>query len=267
MTTLSATSTTKWTAPTGYAALLAIANGEAAGMRPYPDGFVPPNFLPGYHMEYRGNTVLIVCYTSMAITALVATMRLVTRRLVTGWLGWDDWMIVPATIFAAALTVENITAIKFGGLGKHGWDLTYEEAFEGVKKPIPHLVLYSVCMLCVKLSILFFVRRLAGAACSENLSKVIKWFFVLNVTFSVSCWIMYICQCLPVAAGWNLSLRFRPGTVCKDYTLPFWITSAIHSFSDLALLALPIYLVLGLQMSRRKKSAVIVTFLIGGLAC
>jgi hypothetical protein len=92
------TTTTKWTAPTGYAALFAIANGEAAGMRPYPKDFIPPTLLPGYHMEYRGNTVLIVCYTSIAIAALVASMRLVTRRLVTGWLGMDDWAIVPATV-------------------------------------------------------------------------------------------------------------------------------------------------------------------------
>jgi len=136
-----------------------------------------------------------------------------------------------------------------------------------MQKPIPHLLLYSASMLCIKLSILLFVRRLAGAACSGVFKKVIKWFFVLNVMFSVSCWVMYICQCIPVAAGFNLNLRFRPGTVCKDYTLAFWITSAIHSLSDLTMLALPIYMVLGLQMTWRKKAAVIMTFLIGGLAC
>jgi hypothetical protein len=36
-------------------------------------------------------------------------------------------------LFAAALTVENVYAVKAGGMGKHGWDLEYVEAVEGIK--------------------------------------------------------------------------------------------------------------------------------------
>jgi hypothetical protein len=31
------------------------------------------------------------------------------------------------------LTAQNITAVKLAGLGKHSWDLTYKEAYEGIK--------------------------------------------------------------------------------------------------------------------------------------
>jgi hypothetical protein len=92
------TTTTEWTAPTGYAALIAIGQGKAAGLRGFPPNFIPPNFFPGYEPVSRGNTLVLVCIVSISITLFVAVARLITRRIVSGWLGMDDWMVFPAMV-------------------------------------------------------------------------------------------------------------------------------------------------------------------------
>lgn len=122
-----------WTAPTGVAALLGVAQGQAAGLAPFPSGFIPPNFYPNYVPAHRGPTMVLVCSISMALAFLVAVARLVTRKVAAGKLGLDDWMIVPATLFCMGLTTENILAATGGGLGKHAWDMTYSEAVVGVQ--------------------------------------------------------------------------------------------------------------------------------------
>ncbi len=42
--------------------------------------------------------------------------------------GYDDWVIVPAALAAAAWMALAIGMVVYGGAGKHIYDLTYEEA-------------------------------------------------------------------------------------------------------------------------------------------
>jgi hypothetical protein len=186
-------------------------------------------------------------------------------------------------IFACALTAANITTVKLGGLGKHGWDITYVEAELGIKVSlslgfasswltivqllIPIMLLYVTAIFFVKISIIFFVQRLAGPNYRRGLRYTINGFFVFHIAFLVGCVLGWSFQCTPVSAGFSLSLRLHPDTHCKDYEVFYWVTSGIHAISDIAMLALPVWMVAGLPMSWQKKAAVIFMFGLGGLAC
>ena len=100
-TTFAAASTTiKWVAPTGRAALIAIASGKAAGMRGLNSNFrLPEGYgTPGYVPTVRGQDVYILCAVTISVASFVVVARLITRRVVTGWLGMEDYMMLPALV-------------------------------------------------------------------------------------------------------------------------------------------------------------------------
>jgi hypothetical protein len=83
---------------------------------------------------------------------------------------------------------------------------------------IPHLIFYSLCIYFVRISILCFVRRLAGTTRSRTMDRIIVGLHVYHTAFAIAVCLSYLFQCLPVRAGFDLSLRFHPDTVCRDYT-------------------------------------------------
>lgn len=96
---------------------------------------------------------------------------------------------------------------------------------------------------------------------------VIYSFFIFHTTFAIACILTEVLQCKPILAAFDLSLRFRPDAICNDLTTFYWISSAIHACSDIASLALPMWMVIGMRMSWQKKLAVCFMFGLGGLSC
>jgi hypothetical protein len=95
---LPSATTTAWTAPTGLAAMIAIAQGQAAGLKAMPAGYISPNLDGGYEPENRGGALVVVAIVSMTVALFLASARLATRWIVAGKLWIDDWMIIPATV-------------------------------------------------------------------------------------------------------------------------------------------------------------------------
>lgn len=132
---------------------------------------------------------------------------------------------------------------------------------------VPHLIFYMITIYCVKISILYFVRRLAGPMCTRAMSWTIKSFFIFHTSYVLACLFTVIFQCNPVIAAFDLATRFHPDTKCRNLVTFYWITSAIHACADIASLALPMAMVLRMRMSWEKKLAVCFMFGLGGLAC
>lgn len=102
----------EFVAPTGLAAILGVAAGQAAGLRGVPDGFSSPIFEPGYVVETRGCTLVIVSYVSMALTLVVAMARIVTRYLYAKRLRSDDWMIILATVRGRRRDISSLFLVR-----------------------------------------------------------------------------------------------------------------------------------------------------------
>jgi hypothetical protein len=93
----------------------------------YNSSFVPPSLLdPHYVSPDRGRVIVIVSIVAMVLALVLVAMRIVVRTTWRGMnMGLDDWMIIPATLFTVAYTGIVIYAVKYGGLGRHAWDLSY----------------------------------------------------------------------------------------------------------------------------------------------
>lgn len=127
------------------------------------------------------------------------------------------------------------------------------------------MMLYAASMWCTKISLLAFIRRLAGPAASKKMIWGI-WGIVFFITAHVIVTIvMIITWCMPIRVNWDLQARFDPEAKCKDLHAFYWASSALHCLSDLVVLALPIKMAWNLQMTTSKKVGIVTMFGLGAL--
>lgn len=115
-------------APTGFAALVAIANGKAEGIRALSPEDIQKR-LDNYDKVYPHSLGMLIVVISFTVVALAVLM-------LRWWLSWryhgrlilEDWLMAPAAMFLCCLTANTAVGIATAGLGKHIWQLTYEEA-------------------------------------------------------------------------------------------------------------------------------------------
>ncbi|KAF3013557.1 hypothetical protein E8E14_010598 [Neopestalotiopsis sp. 37M] len=120
-------------------------------------------------------------------------------------------------------------------------------------------VLYSILITLVKLSVLVMYRRVFPT------TLVLRGTYVLGA-LSIAWWIAVILvtflQCTPLNGMWEL---FTVKTTCMD-KLGLFIGNAIPNLSiDVLILALPLYEVARLQMTKLKKTGILAIFLLGGV--
>lgn len=174
-------------------------------------------------------------------------------------------MIMLATVFCVGHTVDLLLGQHLGGLGRHSYALDYATARRGLAVLYANLVLYTVAIFFAKVSIIFFILRLAGPTCSTFVRRTVYGFFAFHVAFALAMVFTLTFQCDPASASWDLELRFLRTTTCRNYEFVHYFMSAVHVGSDCALLALPVGMVWRLKMQRRKKIAVIGIFVLGFL--
>ena len=118
--------------------------------------------------------------------------------------------------------------------------------------------LYGAAVTFVKLSVLFFYRRVFPNA------KFRVWLLVLGA-LSAAWWVLISLvaafECVPVQKAWDASLDGH----CIPYLDIFIGIQVANIILDAAVICLPISAVLGLQMSKINKISVAATFGLGGL--
>ncbi|KAF3309432.1 hypothetical protein TWF173_010898 [Orbilia oligospora] len=215
------------------------------------EGYVPPD---------KGNIVFIVATISIAVALVLVGGRLYTRKVYSGKLGLDDWMIIPAMILTLGFTAVQILAVKNAHMGMHVYDISPYAMVEGTKLTYAHMILYVYSIMFTKLSIILFIRRLSF----DKMWHICNGFFAFHVLFGVASSLALAFQCKPIAAAYDLLTKLEHQ--CNALTMYYAITS-IGVASDIALLFLPAPIVFKLQLPLWKKIAVLFLFSLGGLAC
>ncbi|KAK7431559.1 hypothetical protein QQZ08_001777 [Neonectria magnoliae] len=253
-------------APTGFSALVAIANGEAEGIRTLSPEDIQKR-LDNYDKVYPHNLGLFV----VVIAFTVAILAVLILRW---WLSWryhgrfipEDWLMIPAAIFLCCLTANTDVGTSSAGIGKHIWQLTYEEAIRVLPVIYAHMPAYILSTFFNQLSILACTYRIFNHASCLLLLWLVHlgfwhWGIWLPTTLSV-----FLTQCLPIQSNYTLSLRFDSNTECKGYVPVYLIVASVHVPVDFAILAVPILLVLRLHVPKRKKVTAILLASVGFLA-
>jgi hypothetical protein len=141
-------------------------------------------------------------------------------------------------------------------MGTHAYELELSRLLEYSKKFYPMPIIYPLCCMFAKLSLIFFYGRLS----SGLRYRIAMWsgaFFI--VASMVGLAIATAIPCKPLEVAWNPLIS---GT-CIDRPAAYEATAIVALVADVWLMVLPIPIVIRLQIPWQQKVGLMVMFGIG----
>ncbi|KAF3915618.1 hypothetical protein ABW21_db0208306 [Orbilia brochopaga] len=220
----------------------------------------PPNFIDPEtkHAEMFAWELVLL---SAAVIAVVLRLYVRIRLVRHAWaIGWDDWGIAIALLFAIGLTTVQLNATQYG-YGMHIWDVRHEWFMPMRKMAFSAQILFIFCTTTTKISILYFYLRLSV---SPNFRLLVYLGAAFVFATGVSFIFVIVFQCMPISGYWDLTL---PQSRCVDESAANIANAVLNSVSDLYVFLLPIKSMLGLRLPLRQRIGIVVLFSLGAVVC
>ena len=180
---------------------------------PPPDGDV--NYGPG-----NVETIAVLCTISIVVVA----MRFATRIWITKSLWWDDWTILLALLGTVIGSALDFVEVHYG-FGRHQYYLTAYQLQEFQKYTYGEWIQTFATLMWLKVSICLFLLRIpTSKALIRPLQGAIAFLILSNVILTL----LWILQCLPVAASWNMKISGKCFT--KDQLREIILAQASEKF-------------------------------------
>lgn len=114
-------------------------------------------------------------------------------------------------------------------------------------------------LFCVKTSIIIFYVRIFPT----RAIRIAGWgIWIYTLLWMIAVWFATLFECSPVSYFWNKSIA--GGHCINNPLITIGLTSAVLScVGDMFIFAMPIPVVMGLNMNRRKKIALAGIFMVG----
>ncbi|OHE90562.1 integral membrane protein [Colletotrichum orchidophilum] len=199
----------------------------------------------------RGMSLLAWIVIFTVVDASFLCLRAWSARVMKRSFYWDDGMIIFAFANIIALEGVVIWAI-YNGLGKHTSELNQDE----YGLILASGVTWLLGTVFIKMAILWLYTRIFSTA------KFKRWSYILmGVTgaYGVAFLILFMSRCSPMSQQWAPV----EGGHCRDITVDQLISVTINIVVDIAMTALPMPALWGLQMPLRNKVAVSAMFGMG----
>ncbi|TGO20317.1 hypothetical protein BPAE_0311g00080 [Botrytis paeoniae] len=181
---------------------------------------------------------LFIVAFSPALALITVCLR-VWSRVRLSQFGLDDSLIVLSMILSIAETYVHWQYVIFNFVGLHIWDVPLDhDPIPGLKYNYAVQILYNPILAIVKTSILIFLLRLTGQKVEIKL----------------------IFQCTPIAYNWQVDI---PGGYCIEQGVFYAATAVVALITDILVLIVPFWMVIGLKMARKTKIAVVTVFFLG----
>ncbi|CAI6290284.1 unnamed protein product [Periconia digitata] len=209
--------------------------------------------------------VEITAYCSGIVAVCAVVLRFISRYIGGSKLWWDDWLQLASVILVIPMTVALLLNVR-SGVGRHIWDLKYEDVMNVGKYTYIATVFWAVELLLLKFSILCLYLRLFP---NPWLKRGVIWFSVFTALFTIPLIGMAAFQCVPVHAIWDLEAK--KSAKCIDYIGILKATVVYEVVAETILFALPVPIVLKLKLKRTKKIQLMTFFGLGiiviGISC
>ncbi|KAI9891905.1 MAG: hypothetical protein M1814_002290 [Vezdaea aestivalis] len=208
----------------------------------------------------RGEAVIAVTTTVIAIATIFVVLRLVSRLGIVRRFAWDDFFMVVAWLLAFGLSF----AICYGtsrGLGLTDKDIPPEWDKSLKRSEYAFSVLYNPALMATKTSILAFYLTLNSATNKVFRNLSIATLVVVNLA-GLSLTILNIFQCRPFSA---VFARYPPPSAkCVDIIGLYLGSAPVNIITDLAILFLPMPILTGMRLPKKQKTILVFTFALGG---
>jgi len=201
---------------------------------------------------------IIVFFPCIAL--IVYGLRVFSRLRTRQW-GLDDWLITAAVAFLLALTATFYMYFKLFYFGYHMYELPADWSQDAAMFYFYFAqMLYNPILACVKASMLVFLLRLGGQ--KPGVRLITHALNLVNALQAIATFLVSVFSCLPVAGFWDSAIKADPNTKCVDNSFSV-ITAGLTVLTDILVLALPLWIFLGLKMPTKQKIAVIGIFMVG----
>ncbi|OIW31727.1 hypothetical protein CONLIGDRAFT_237473 [Coniochaeta ligniaria NRRL 30616] len=195
------------------------------------------------------------------LLAFITCCLRVYGRISAKQFGLDDMLVVVAMAMSIGETAATYMFMKTNFIGVHIWDVplpgTYP-ATPGLVWNFAVQVLYNPILALVKTSVLVFLLRLGGQ--KPGVRYAIHALNIFNVTLMIAIFLVVMFQCWPVSYNWNPLIE---GGHCIKQGTFYVVTAALTLFTDVLVLALPIWIFADLKMKMKMKIALMLVFLLG----
>ncbi|KAJ4990325.1 integral membrane family protein [Stagonosporopsis vannaccii] len=218
---------------------------------------------PEYLAEDLAPHLLAVTGSLFALAMITVFARFYVRIFQMKIFGWDDVMMTISAALSTSCLGLFVKLIALG-LGRHAEAFPLKNVFPFFKFIYFYSILIIFAYSFIKLSIGFFLLRLADRT---------KWRpFLIGVLVFIGCFTIgstfaIIFQCTPVAAGWDYNLRPPTGDgKCYDATIFKNVgvfNSSVNIATDLLFALIPIPMVWKLQVNLRTRIGLAIVLSLG----
>ncbi|KAK6387168.1 hypothetical protein LTS17_000434 [Exophiala oligosperma] len=205
-------------------------------------------------------TYIIVTSIFLALAVLFYLIRLYVRPPLTPGFRIDDGIMLVATLTVVVFTALNLQAAN-KGLGKDIWNVEPDNIDIVLKNFFIGEFLYIFISVVTKLAVLAFYLKVFSQPYFQKAA-----YLVMGLCFSYFVSYMFVLgfECTPVSFFWEQWRDPSAGT-CININAGGWAAAAINIALDVAILALPVPVILRLQISRQQKLQVLSMFGVGSL--
>lgn len=176
-------------------------------------------------------------------------------------LGPDDWTLIALLAVGLPSAILNEHGQVANGLGQDVWTLSFAKITALFHFSYALEALYFAEVALLKLTLLFFYRRIFSA---KPVSRLLWATIAFDVLFGFAFVFVALFQCLPVDFYWKRWDGEHSGK-CINVNALAWSNAAISIALDLWMLGIPIYQLTKLQMQLKKKIFVGMMFCVGTL--
>ncbi|KAH7128055.1 hypothetical protein B0J13DRAFT_453815 [Dactylonectria estremocensis] len=236
---------------------MAEINGTLVAIAP-PEGYVVD-----FDNPQRNSVAATYAVSSIGIIAafLFLLQRLYVKAFIRNKLGIDDALLVVAWLGSIAIQVLTLRSFIEGWMGVHAWEIPFDKFQTAIFwATYINSIVYTVPTCLSKIVILLFLLELSG---SQNWYR---WtvFASMGIVAGTGIGIFFasVFPCTPFRKSWDLAIPADEGS-CIDRPAMFQATAGLGVATDIIMIAIPIPMVVALQLSAKKKAALLCLFSIG----
>ncbi|KAL2219938.1 hypothetical protein M432DRAFT_543888 [Thermoascus aurantiacus ATCC 26904] len=198
------------------------------------------------------------------IAAVIVGLRSYVRVWVLKLFGPDDYIMLIAMACSFGVLGCFIGESRHG-LGRYSQYITQNDQEILRKYTFYHSLVVMIGISAVKISVGFFLLRVAG---QTRFRKFIIGMLIFLILFTSACAGTLIFQCIPVSAAWDLAERLS----AKCFSMHMFMSiglfnSSVNVATDVIFATLPIPMFYNVKVSKRTKASLMAILSLGYLAC
>ncbi|KAI9933726.1 hypothetical protein MW887_004798 [Aspergillus wentii] len=211
----------------------------------------------GYLRHNLKHVVITATCFAFVLSTVSVGLRILSRRMVRSGLFMDDFLIMLALVFEFGICAAGVVLL-YNGLGVHISEVPPNQLTIYLKTLASGSFLYTLCVACIKLSILALYKRLFPIKFMVNSVNFVAALLVL--------WAFGVCligavTCIPFEKLWNPMI---PGG-CIDLPKFYYGSQVPNIVSDAVILVMPMRVVWLLPISNKQKTLLSGIFVLGFL--